>query len=27
MRTFALTYAAHISATEHRLVRMSEELP
>jgi myo-inositol 2-dehydrogenase / D-chiro-inositol 1-dehydrogenase len=27
MRTFELTYAAHISATEHRLVQMSEELP
>ncbi len=27
MRTFELTYAAHISATEHRLVRIGEDLP
>lgn len=27
MRTFALTYACHISATERRLVRIGEELP
>ena len=27
LRTFELTLAAHISATEHRLVRLGEELP
>lgn len=27
LRTFELTYAAHLSATEHRLVRIGEELP